>query len=61
MIRRSDLSMLAIRVELEYRSVAKSLSEWGHKGEPNAPIVAESEVADFLRRRRSCSCSSGLL
>jgi hypothetical protein len=44
-----DLSMLAIRVEPEYRSVTRSLSRWGHKGEPNAPITAESEVADFLR------------
>jgi hypothetical protein len=41
--------MLVIRVELKYRSVTKSLSEWGPKGEPNAPIATESEVADFLR------------
>jgi hypothetical protein len=44
-----DLSMLATGVELEYRSVSRSLSGWGPKGEPNAPIAAESEVADFLR------------
>jgi hypothetical protein len=41
--------MLATGVELEYRSVSRSLSGWGPKGEPNAPIAAESEVADFLR------------
>jgi hypothetical protein len=44
-----DLSMLATGVELEYRSISRSLSGWGPKGEPNAPIAAESEVADFLR------------
>jgi hypothetical protein len=44
-----DLSMLAIRVELKYRSVTRSLSRWGPKGGPNAPIAAESEVADLLR------------
>jgi hypothetical protein len=44
-----DLSMLAIGVEPEYRSVTRSLSGWGAKGEPNAPITAESEVTDFLR------------
>jgi hypothetical protein len=44
-----DLSMLAIGVETEYRSVTRSLSRWGPKGELNAPIAAESEVADFLR------------
>jgi hypothetical protein len=44
-----DLSMLAIGVEAEYRSVSRSLSGWGSKGEPNAPIATESEVADFLR------------
>jgi hypothetical protein len=43
-----DMSMLAIGVELEYRSVTRSLSRWGPKGESNAPIAAESEVADFL-------------
>jgi hypothetical protein len=44
-----DLSMLAIGVEQEYRFVTRSLSGWGHKGESNAPIAAESEVMDFLR------------
>jgi hypothetical protein len=44
-----DLSILAIRVEAEYRSVTKSLYGWGPKGELNAPIAVESEVADFLR------------
>jgi hypothetical protein len=41
--------MLAIGVELEYRSVTRSLSGWGPKGEPNAPIATESEVTIFLR------------
>jgi hypothetical protein len=41
--------MLAIRVESGYRSVTISLSGWGPKGEPNALIIAESEVTDFLR------------
>jgi hypothetical protein len=49
LIWRSDSSMIAFGVELEYRSVAISLSGWGSKVEPNAPIVTESEVADFLR------------
>jgi hypothetical protein len=44
-----DMSMLAIRVEPEYRSVIRSLSEWGPKREPNASITNESEVTDFLR------------
>jgi hypothetical protein len=39
-----DLSILAIRVEAEYRSVTRSLSGWGLKGDPNAPITVESEV-----------------
>jgi hypothetical protein len=42
--------MLDIEVELEYISVARSLSGCGPKGEPNAPITAESEVTNFLRR-----------
>jgi hypothetical protein len=49
LIWQSDLSMLAIGVEPEYRFVTRSLSGWVPKGEPNAPIVAESEVIDFLR------------
>jgi hypothetical protein len=40
--------MITIRVELEYRSVARSLSRWGPKGEHNAPITAGSEAADFF-------------
>jgi hypothetical protein len=36
-------------IETEYRAVARSLSEWGPKGEPNALIVAESEFPNFLR------------
>jgi hypothetical protein len=40
--------MTSIEVELEYRSVARSFSRWGPKEESNAPIVAESEVADFF-------------
>jgi hypothetical protein len=44
-----DLPMLAIRIEPKYRSVTISLSGWGPKGDLNAPIAAESEVADFLR------------
>jgi hypothetical protein len=56
-----DSSMIAIEVEPEYRSVGRTLSGSGHQGEPNAPIAAGSEVTNFLRRRRSYSCSSGLL
>jgi hypothetical protein len=44
------LSLIAIGVEPECRSVAKSLSEWGPKGELDAPITTESEIADLLRR-----------
>jgi hypothetical protein len=44
-----DLSMLAIGVETDYRYVSRSLSGWGPKGEPNAPIATESELIDFLR------------
>jgi hypothetical protein len=36
LIRRSDSSMIAIGVESEYRSIGRSLSGWGHKGEPDA-------------------------
>jgi hypothetical protein len=43
------MSMLAIRIEPEYRFVTRSLSGWGPKGESNASIVVESEVADFLK------------
>jgi hypothetical protein len=41
--------MIAIGVEPEYKSVARSLSGWGSKGEPNAPIAAKSEIPNFLR------------
>jgi hypothetical protein len=44
-----NMSMLAIGIEAEYRSVTRSLSEWGTKGESNAPITAKSEVTGFLR------------
>jgi hypothetical protein len=43
------LVLIAIGVDLVYRSVSKSLSGWGPKGEPNAPITAESEMMDLLR------------
>jgi hypothetical protein len=43
------LVLITIRVELEYRSVARSLSEWGPKGDPNCPNAAESEVTNFIR------------
>jgi hypothetical protein len=49
LIWQSDSSMIAIGVESEYRFVARSLSEWGPKGELNAPIVVESEIVNFLR------------
>jgi hypothetical protein len=42
------LVLIAIRVEPEYISVSRSLSGWGPKGEPNAPITAESEMVDSL-------------
>jgi hypothetical protein len=41
--------LIAIRVELEYISVSRSLSEWGPKGKTNAPIAAKSEMVDLLR------------
>jgi hypothetical protein len=40
LIWRSNLSMITIGVELEYRYVARTLSEWGPKVEPNALIAA---------------------
>jgi hypothetical protein len=43
------LIFIAIGAEAEYRSVSRSLSGWGHKGEPNAPIATESEMMDLLR------------
>jgi hypothetical protein len=50
LIRLSDSSMLAIGVESDYRSVARSLFRWGPKGESNALITVGNEVTDFLRR-----------
>jgi hypothetical protein len=44
-----DLSILAIGVETEYISVSRPLSVLSYKGEPNAPIAAESEGVNFLR------------
>jgi hypothetical protein len=43
------LVLIAIGVEIEYRSVTRSLSRWGPKGEPNALIAAESEMTNLLR------------
>jgi hypothetical protein len=44
--------LIAIGVELECRSVARSLSERCPNGEPDAPIIAEIEIADLLRRSK---------
>jgi hypothetical protein len=49
LIWRPDSSIIAIRVETEYRSVVRLLSRLGHKGEPNAPITAECEIVDSLK------------
>jgi hypothetical protein len=43
------LVLIAIGVEPEYRSISRPLFRWGTKGEPNAPIAAESEMTDLLR------------
>jgi hypothetical protein len=43
------LILIAIGVEMEYRSLVRSLYTWGPKGEPNVPIAAESEVTNFFR------------
>jgi hypothetical protein len=43
------LVLIAIGVEPEYRSISRSLSGCGPKGEPNAPIAVESEMMDLLR------------
>jgi hypothetical protein len=50
LIRWSDLSMIAIRVEPDYRSVTRSLSGLGPKKKLDALITAESEMTDLLRR-----------
>jgi hypothetical protein len=47
----SDLSLIAIRVETEYRSIARSLFGWGPKGESNAPIAVGSEVTEVTHDR----------
>jgi hypothetical protein len=44
-----ELILIAIRVEPEYRFVTGSLSGWGPKGEPTAPIATESEMTALLR------------
>jgi hypothetical protein len=41
--------LIAIRVEAKYRSISRLLSGLSPKGEPNAPITAESEMTDLLR------------
>jgi hypothetical protein len=43
------LVLIAIRVEAEYRSVSRSFSGWGPKGELNTSIAVESEMTDLLR------------
>jgi hypothetical protein len=43
------LVLIAIGVEPEYKFVFISLSGWDPKGEFNALIAAESEMADLLR------------
>jgi hypothetical protein len=43
------LVLIAIGIESEYRSVARSLNRKGPKGESNAPITAESKVMNFFR------------
>jgi hypothetical protein len=43
------LVLIAIGVEPEYRSISRSLSGWGPKGEPNALIVVESEMTALFR------------
>jgi hypothetical protein len=42
--------LIVIRVETEYRSVARFLSVRGPKGESDAPIAAESEIVDLVSR-----------
>jgi hypothetical protein len=43
------LVLIAIGIEPEYRYVARSLSRRGSKEEPNALIIAKSEVMNFFR------------
>jgi hypothetical protein len=56
LIRRLNSSMLAIGVEPEYRSAARSLFGWGFKGETNAPIAVGSEVVNFLLGTKMSCC-----
>jgi hypothetical protein len=43
------LVLIAIRIESEYISISRSFFGWGPKGDPNAPIIAKSEMTDLLR------------
>jgi hypothetical protein len=43
------LILIAIGVEPEYRSISRSLSGLGPKGESNALIAVESDMMDLLR------------
>jgi hypothetical protein len=47
----SDLSLIAIGVETEYRSIARSLFRWCPKGESNALITVGSEVTEVTHDR----------
>jgi hypothetical protein len=42
--------MITIGVEPKCRSVPRSISRWGSKGEPDALIAAESEITNLLMR-----------
>jgi hypothetical protein len=44
--------LIAIGVESEYISVARSLSGWDSKGEADALIAAKSEITDLLRKQK---------
>jgi hypothetical protein len=44
------LVLIAIELELQYRTIARSLSERGPKGEPDAPVAVGSEITDLLRQ-----------
>jgi hypothetical protein len=41
--------LIAIEIESEYISIARSLSRQDLKGKPNAPITDESEITYLLR------------
>jgi hypothetical protein len=49
MIRQLKSSLIAIGVEPKYRFVARPRFERGPKGEPDALIIAQSEIVDLLR------------